>query len=397
MQPPQQHSWMNLAEIKGQLVKKIGLERSKQYLDYLNRFLSLKLSKGEFDKLCLKTVGKDNIRLHNQLIRAVLRNACTRKVSPGVDNDSLQTVGSRKPLDGVYHQNGSHNAIVTPVTSPLGLTNGDILPPSPRKARSGPRERRVMDRKSALAPNGKTNFMSFSSSVPQLGDSASPDTRGVVHHQEPVKQVENADFVGVQRVEQAESLGRKDGKGVSVSDRISLHAPLGVPFCPVSIGGASRALPSGSSSKCVGDLHIDGLLETATLKEHMEQIATPYGLQQVSMDCANMMNRGLDVYLKGLIRSCTGVNGGGSVYEPTKGNSVNHPTHMKSLNGVRLGHHQIQSGGWPLHVMQEQEPKPKHLVTMLDFRVAMELNCKQLGEDWAILMEKISCTHDFEE
>lgn len=324
MQPPKQHSWINLVEMKGQLIKKIGLERSKLYLDYLNRFLSLKLSKAEFDKLCLKTIGKDNIRLHNQLIRSVLKNACTGKV------------GNKKPLDGIHHQNGPVS-VVTQVTSPLTLVNGDILPPSPRKARTGVR-------KSAFGPNGKTNFTPFSSSSPN-------------HLQEPLKQAESSDISGENH--------RKD----------SLNAPLGVPFCPVSIGGAHRSLPSGNNSKCVGVLHTDGLVETKMLKERMEQIAGPHGIQRVTMDCANVLNSGLDTYLKGLIRC---------VHNPTKSVPVKNPTHMRSLNGVGP------------NVMQEHEPKPKRVVTLLDFRVAMELNCKQHGEDWPVLLEKI-CIQDFEE
>lgn len=388
MQPPQQHSWNNLAEIKGQLIKKLGFERSKQYLDYLNRFLSLKLSKAEFDNLCLRTVGKDNIRLHNQLIRAVLTSACTGKVP----DDSSRTVGNKKPSDGVYHQNGSIT-VVTHVTSPLALGNGDILPPSPRKARTGARERRGGDRRSALGPNGKTNYASFSSSIPQKpadfssvlenGNSSSPDTRTAVHQQELIQGAENG------------SLGRKDGKE-GVSDRVSLHAPLGVPYCPVSIGGAHRALPlaaSSNSSRCVGVLHTDGLLETTTLRERMEQISSSQGLQGVSMDCANVVNGGLDAYLKGLIGSCVDLSGARSVHEPTKSGSVKNPTHSRSVNGVGI-HHQIQNSGWPSNSTQEHEPK--RVVTLLDFRVGMELNHKQLGEDWPILLEKI-CTHAFEE
>ncbi|KAK9080595.1 hypothetical protein SSX86_000353 [Deinandra increscens subsp. villosa] len=340
MQPPKQHSWINLVEIKGQLIKKIGLERSKQYFDYLNRFLSLKLSKNEFDKLCLGTIGKDNIRLHNQLLCA------------------LRTL----------------------LTSPLTLANGDILPPSPRKARTGARDRRVVDRKSALGPNGSTNFTSFSSSAPLSGDfcvvlengeSSSPN------HQELMKQAENGAFVGVNCVEQTESLCKRDVQ--IISERTSLHAPLGVPFFPINMG---------NNSKRFGLLHTDGLLETTTLKERMEEIITPHGLQKVSMDCANVLNSGLDVYLKGLIRSCVELNGSRSVHKPTQSDSAKHPNHIRYLNGIGPGHHRQ---------MQEQESKPKRLVTLLDFRVAMELNCKQLGDDWPVFLEKICCTHDFEE
>ncbi|KAL4566745.1 hypothetical protein LXL04_030868 [Taraxacum kok-saghyz] len=344
MQPPQQHSWINLGEIKGQLIKKLGVERSKQYLDYLNLFLSFKLPKPEFDKLCLKTVGKDNIRLHNQLIRAILTNACTRKTQ--TPNDPSKTIVNKK--DGIHHQNG--------VTIPLALSNGDILPPSPRKARSGARERRPVDRKSALGPNGNTNYKSFSSSIPQSNDSnlLSENGNSSLFSPHEIKKQENGDFV-------------------ALSDRASLHAPLGVPLCPASIGGA-RAGPSSSFSNkttktvSVQQLHTDGLLETPTLKERMEQIVTTQGLQQrVSMDCANVMNIGLDAYLKGLIGSCIDLNGGKS--KSTVHDSVKHP------------------GG---------QTRSKQIVTLLDFRVAMELNPRQLGEDWPILLEKI-CTHDFEE
>lgn len=344
MQLPQQHLRINLVEVKGQLFKKIGMERSKQYFDYLNRFLSLKLSKSEFDKLCLGTIGKDNIRLHNQLIRAVLKNAC------------IVTVGNNKPLDGIYHQNGLV-PVVTHGTSLLTLVNGGILPPSPRKARTGACDRRVVDCKSAHGLNSTNS-------------------------QELIKEAENGAVVVVDRVEQTESLGKRDGK--ITSDRTSLHAPLGVPRFPICTGRAY----TGNDSKCVGVLHTDGLLQTTTLKERMEQIITLHGLQNVSMDCANVLNSGLDAYLKGLIRSCVELNGSRSVHKLTQSNLVKHPNHIRSLHGVGPGHR---------HQMQEQEPKPKQLVTSLDFRLAMELNCRQLGEDWPVLLEKICCTCEFEE
>ncbi|KAD0436206.1 hypothetical protein E3N88_44264 [Mikania micrantha] len=357
MQPPKQHSWINLLEIKGQFIKKLGLERFKQYFDYLNQFLSLKLSKNEFDKLCLGTIGKDNIQLHNLLIRAVLKNACT------------VTVGNKKTLDGVYHQN-ELVPIVTPAKSPFDLANGDILPPSPRKARTGSRDRRVVDRKSVLGPNGSANFTPFSASISQSsdfcvvlenGESSSPN------HQEFMKQVDNGAFVDANSVEQTESLCKRDLK--IISDRTSLHAPLGILRFSINIGGAHM----GNNTKFVGDLQTDGLLETTTIKERMDQIINLYRLQQVSMDCANVLNSGLDIYLKGLIRSCVELNGSRSMHKLTQNDSVKHPNNIRTLNGVGPDHH---------HQMQEQQSKPKRLVALLDFRIAMELNCIQLGEDW---------------
>ncbi|XP_051114058.1 uncharacterized protein LOC127239780 [Andrographis paniculata] len=106
MQPPHHHhhhhSRINLADLKAQMVKKLGPEGSKQYFYCLTKFLSLKLTKVEFNKLCLRIIGRDNLPLHNQLIRSILRNACTAESPPPAN----------APLDG-YRLNGS-----------LGLSNG---------------------------------------------------------------------------------------------------------------------------------------------------------------------------------------------------------------------------------------------------------------------------------
>nr|GEV85620.1 transcriptional coactivator Hfi1/transcriptional adapter 1 [Tanacetum cinerariifolium] len=282
MQPPYQRLSINFMEMKIELVKKIGPERSKRYFEYLNRFLSLKLSKVEFDKLCLRTVGRDGVKLHNQLICSILRNVVSEKV-----------------LVGKKVQNGGLNT--------LNIPNGDVLLTSPKKVRTG----RGGDRKSGLGPNGKINY------------------KPVQHYQEVVKQVENVD----------ESLGQKDWRSL-------LRAPLGIPYCPVSIGGARKALPISSGSESIGGVsETNSLLETITLRARIEHVATTQGVERVSVDCADVLNNGLDAYLKGLIRSCS---------------------------------------------------QPNRLMSLLDFRVAMEVNPQQLGEDWPVLLEKI-CTRAFEE
>ncbi|XP_071731816.1 uncharacterized protein [Rutidosis leptorrhynchoides] len=274
MQPQSKHSWINLAELKDRLTKKLGPERSSQYFDYLKSFLSLKLNKPDFDKLCLRTLGRDNISLHNQLIRSILNNACTRTVPPTIVDNK------------VYLENGS---------------------------------------------------------IP------------VVH--------------------------RKSGK--EVASRNSLHPPLGIQKWPVS--GSRKVSSLGSSSKCV----TDGLLETLTLKERMDNLAATQGLQGVSMDCARVLNNSLDFYLKNLIRSVAKLSGPGLGHEPIKNGSVNHQAHLRPLNGVTpVCQYQIQSR------MQEREPK--RAFSLRELTVAMELDPQQLGEDWPVLLEMIY-THGFEE
>lgn len=82
MKPPHQHLRIDLAEQKAEIVKKLGLEGSKQYFYYLSKFVNLKLSKVEFNKHCIRIVGRENIPLHNQFVHSILKNACNSKAPP---------------------------------------------------------------------------------------------------------------------------------------------------------------------------------------------------------------------------------------------------------------------------------------------------------------------------
>ncbi|KAK1357758.1 hypothetical protein POM88_051014 [Heracleum sosnowskyi] len=82
------------------------------------------------------------------------------------------------------------------------------------------------------------------------------------------------------------------------------HAPLGIPFWAASKGGAHRSLSLLSSSKVVSLSDIGGLFDTTTLRECMKQIAARQGLEGVSLDCADILNNGLDAYLKGFYSTC---------------------------------------------------------------------------------------------
>lgn len=418
MQPPHQHSRINLAELKSQIVRKLGPERSKQYFYYLNRLLSLKISKVEFNKLCLRILGRENITLHNQFIRSILRNACSAKVPPPTHETDVSrpgaAVGSNEPLSDAYEQNGSHVSSSQASSQP-GLSNGDILPLSPRKVRTGYRDRRTGDRRSALGQNGKTNF-SFQQptatesifDVMENGDINPPDSRRAVQHYQGLLQQtddereasgqETARFSVIKGSQEGPASiynkvhVRDDGKELHA--RSQLQAPLGVPFCPVSVGGARKALPLATNSKCVTSSSYGALLDSVSLGERMEQIAAEQGLEGVAIGCANLLNNGLDSYLRGLIRSCVRLVGARSGHEPIRNNTKKQQTHVKLVNGLRPGLHSQISSGRPSEVMQEHAPN--NLISLQDFRVAMELNSWQLGEDWPLLLEKI-CSRAFEE
>ena len=127
----------------------------------------------------------------------------------------------------------------------------------------------------------------------------------------------------------------------------------------------------------------------------MEQIATSQGIGGVTMDSAKLLNNGLDAYLKGLIRSCIELVGARSGHEPRNRGAKKHQAHVEPINGVSLGHHHhLQINNHTLESIEER--KLDCPISLLDFRVAMEVNPQQLGEDWPFLMEKI-CTRAFEE
>ncbi|GFZ17276.1 hypothetical protein Acr_26g0005460 [Actinidia rufa] len=328
MQPTNQHQRINLAKLKAQIVKKLGPEGSKQYFYCLNRFLSLKLSRVEFNKLCIRIC--------------------------------------------VWFVKRIHFAIVT------------------RKARTGTRDRKASDCPSAQEPNGKANFVSrqllteqdskFNVSL-ENGDLTQHDIERLVHHHQGVTEQANnegevlhhlsSNFLTIKRLpddstsihskDQIETVDFENRKEVPY--RSELCAPLGVPSCPVSVGGARKTIPVASSSNCSSSFTSGCLLDTATLRERMEQIAAAQGLEEVPMDSANLLNNGLDAYLRGLILACIELVRARLGNEPTKSSTHKHQAHSKLIN---------------------------------DFRVAMELNPQQLGEDWPLLLEKI-CTQSFEE
>ncbi|XP_059643848.1 uncharacterized protein LOC132285673 [Cornus florida] len=424
MQPRHQNSRINLAELKAQIIKKLGPEGSMQYFYYLNRLLSLKISKVEFNKLCLQIVGRENIPLHNQFVRSILKNACNAKVPPPIHDKnpvkSARAAANKDPPPDGHQQNGSHPSI-TQTPNSVVLLNGDILPLSPLKARSAIHDQKLVDRHSPLGPNGKTTFASQQSTticdsdsnvVLGNGNLISNDIQSLVqHHQEITKQAENAREVMHQLPAKSSEIKTSPDNSVpvhskdqievfvgnekEVSARSLVCAPLGIPFCPVSIGAAGRVIPLASSGKCPSSFESNSLLKTKTLRERMELIATTQGLEGVSMGCADLLNNGLDAYLKGLIRSCIELAGARSAHEPLPKNILKHRSDGKLVNGVTsVYHYQMQNSGMPLQGIQEQRSHCP--ISLLDFKTAMELDPKQLGEDWPLLMEKI-CTHAFEE
>ncbi|KAL4628927.1 hypothetical protein ACB092_05G272800 [Castanea dentata] len=239
------------------------------------------------------------------------------------------------------------------------LLNMAVFPSSPLKAQS----------EILVRPVRKVGFASHQFSVTcdnVLLENGDCDIRKLVqHHQRLTENAEcEGSLVSVHIKDEKELLVVEDGK--EVLGRSTLQAPLGIPFSFVSVGGACRAFPLARTD-CTGSYDSGGLLDTDVLRERMQLIAAAQGLEGVSMECANLLINGLDAYLKKLIKSCI------------------------ELVGARCGHDLSKNNSYKHRFDGKHFP-----ISLLDFKVAMELNPQQLGEDWAFLLKKI-CIHVFDQ
>ncbi|CBI22475.3 unnamed protein product, partial [Vitis vinifera] len=264
MVPNQNFTRIDTLELKALIVRRIGRQKAEKYFDQLKRLFSLKLSKREFDKFCLWTIGRENIPLHNRLIGSILKNACLSKVPP-LKGRNVGVPKDVKVANG-YQRNCLHVACEELASKAQEQQNGE--------------------------------------EVEQLAGSP------------------------------------------SVQSRSPVRAPFGI---SMNMGGR-KSLCNGSICNYHPETcHNSGELpDTGSLRSHLERKLEMEGFG-VSMDCVNLLNNSLDVFLKRLIEPC----------------------------------------------LQLKSRKPKY-ASVLDFRVAMELNPQILGEDWPIQLEKI-CLHASEE
>ncbi|CAO2817906.1 unnamed protein product [Amaranthus hypochondriacus] len=408
---PEKSSRMDTSELKIHLLKKVGSERFKSYFYCLNRFINQKLSKSDFDKMCYRILGRENLPLHNQIIRAVLKNACSAKTPPPVVHEADPTkpaISAGKCLDG--HVQGAAVAQNQNSVAPV-WSNGIVLPVSPRKVRSGIRDRKLRDRPSTLGPNGKVDSVSHQSATDDTGvkivengnlmdceyERLLQPSQGLIEQPEDEEKLIKKSLdvpVSVRGKEQTNIVVKEGDEGEQAKhlkvSKSPLLAPLGIPFCSARTGGARKSLPAMHIGDYVSCFDIGGLSDSGMVRRRMEQIAASQGLGGVTMECANTLNNMMDVYLKRLISSSLQLVGSRSTSNRSLHSVPKQQTHGKLMNGLWPSNH--------LHMQSSdhlEEQRDNHLVSLLDFKVAMELNPQQLGVDWPLLLEKISM-HTYE-
>ncbi|XP_038903082.1 uncharacterized protein LOC120089765 [Benincasa hispida] len=350
MIPRKDGSRIDTSELKAMIYRKLGHQKSEKYFDHLKKLLSLKINKREFDKFCIQIIGREIIPLHNRLIRAILQNACGAKTPPVLN--STRKVGGNLSVKVV---NGYQRSC-------LQSLHGDTFLSSPRKCRSPvSRDRKIRDRPSPLGPCGKPQNMALEELSFKAQEQQSATEMHSLGSRPPVE------MASVEDGEEVEQVAGSPG----VQSRSPVTAPLGI---SMNFVGSSKTL---SNVPVRRNYYVttcqDGgeLPDTRLLRTHLRQKLETEQID-ISVDGVNLLNNALDVYLKRLIEPC--LNFSRSRCERMK------YTGNQPITGSRIA-------------FQEQHrhrAQQLNNASLLDFRVAMQLNPEVLGRDWTMQLEKIS-------
>ncbi|WOL15429.1 hypothetical protein Cni_G24210 [Canna indica] len=326
-------SRIDTAELKSQLFRKLGRQRAEKYFYNLKRLLNLKLSKLEFHKLCYGIIGKENLALHNLLIRSILSNACLALAPP-----------SRETVTG--------NSRTSKMSS-----FGETFPTSPRKGRSiNSRDRRLADRASLLGPYGKIP----PGHVQEVTNSCDIQRSREQQSAPELISIGSKALTSVEDGEEVEQFRCSP----SVQSRSPLRPPLGIPATAGDLPRKSfrSAYAPGfqlSQPNVLGSCHhTSELPDTRTLRCWLERKLEVQGLG-LSVDSTNVLNHGLDAFLRRLIKP------------------------SMELARSRL------SSNRRSRVDQVQTSNGSYCASLLDFQLAMELNPQFLGCDWPLQLEKM--------
>ncbi|KAF8377629.1 hypothetical protein HHK36_031011 [Tetracentron sinense] len=347
--PQSRHSSrFNTLELKTHIVRKLGHQKAQKYFHHLKRLFSLKLSKSEFDKLCISTIGKENVSLHNLLIGSIIKNACIAKTPPAKGSTLESSLNVK--IENKYQ------------SSNLRPPCGDVSSPSPCKGRSSNiRDRQFRDSSSPLGLHEKIQCAVSEDAVPWTQEQQSVAELISLGSRPPCEVVSVEDGEEVEQV----------AVSPSIQSRSPVRAPIGI---PMNMGGTRKALRNGCISAFQhGTCHNSSELpDSRSLRNRLERKLEMEGLS-ISMDCTNLLNNGLDAFLKRLIKPSM---------ELAKSRCQH--DHLRQVNDRLIPG---LNGMWPERYMQRSTQKI--YASLLDFQVAMELNPQILGEDWPAQLEKV--------
>lgn len=165
----------------------------------------------------------------------------------------------------------------------------------------------------------------------------------------------------------------------SVQSRSPVRPPLGIPMGVDSL--PRQVLRKGSTtgfhlcrSKVPETCQSSSELpDTRSLMKRLQHRLELEGLG-LSVDCANLLNNGLDAFIKRLINPCMDI---------ARSRCSNERT-MSRANGK---FYHTTNGAW--HEEHVQRLNQCYSASVLDFQVSTKLNPQLLGVDWPVQLEKI--------
>ncbi|KAL6851519.1 hypothetical protein ACP4OV_020452 [Aristida adscensionis] len=361
---------IDVREIKSMIVNRIGPERTKKYFQHLEGFLSSCLSKNEFDKLCLVALGRENLPLHNHLIRSILHNA-SRSCGPPIINDPKL----------VRDITSSGHALVRPVWEDDGGLNQNVKENRPLNKRENIIQKSSLDHHEIRA-NGVHN----------LGDPKRCAQSQQSEHVEPLlkrMRVEKQPFNLHESLHSSSPSGMTSrenlGQEIIYQSQGPVQVPLGIQLRPASFGRAQKPLTCDSiTSNDTFDacLELGELCDTSSVKKRMEKIAEAEGLEAVSMECADLLNNGLDVFMKQLIGSCLELVKARSQHGKQRHEALKQLLSRKLINGVSLPNH--------IPGLSGIIPSETNSISMQELKTVIKLSPHLLRVNTSLVLEKIN-------
>eukprot|EP00250_Pteridium_aquilinum_P011505 c20111_g1_i1 orf=1065-2348(+) len=421
MPPIQQHSRINVQALKAQMVKRIGPERAKQYFNHFKGYISLRFNKTELDKLVVLTIGKENIGLHNEIIKAVLSNAIKSETRPFVQDMSKPGKGVHKKLLQCVTSNDAARGPESPAagTTPL-LSNGDICAESTREERLGALDQTTLKDEGNLLGkhiDGKSCLVDLHRPFKHIEGAAEqsyadPSDGSVRLGKRPRIIVPPSPDLDISKTsfEQLSSSGaanlRHDDAYRQQWESGFIRSALGTPFYSNNVGSMAKLLPffrlagsfpqlppvKGADEEFV---YSNDLPSKELLQRQMEHIAELEGLEGVNEDCAEILNQGIDTFLKRLIGACIDLVKSRSLPQQQGSQQADRQVRscLANLSSAKkvnqLSGSEPSSSGTQKELMQKEEDLFQPTVSFVDFKVAMDLNPQQLGQDWPLQLEKI--------
>lgn len=371
-----QSTRIDLREIKSKIVKRIGPDRAKKYFQNLERFLSSKLSKNEFDKLCLAALDRENLSLHNHLVRSILHNACAASGPPASCASKL-----------IGDVTSSEYTVVPPVW------NGDTLNQHVKDKQPLSKSVNTLTQHSPMNHHGDN--VTRENGAPYLLDPKRHTQVQQSEHVEPLTKHSRVEktplfFYGSPHSNGPSSVDARETMEEEIIHHAQglVQAPIGIQFGAATSG--RTLIPSSLGSVTSDDSSINcyelgELCDTLSLRMKMEKTAEVEGLEGVSIECANLLNNGVDVFLKQLIGSCVELAGTGCQHGKLSHAALKQKLFRKLINGVSLQNQAHMQGGIT--------PPGTRSISMQDLKTVSELNPHLLGRNASVLLEKIN-SHD---